>query len=140
MFPKSVNYITVNVTFFQTFSQAQTQEVVKTGKLKRSFLSFLHLLFLLLSVGLGVVMVWMTLLLSGVNTCRVNFNCLPGLTTTTTSPSAALMATSEESSCPVVEPCTTIPGGVFYGGWVTVAFKYLDVVKFFFVFFMTFKS
>ena len=85
-------------------------------------------------------MVWMTLLLSGVNTCRVNFNCLPGLTTTTTSPSAALMASSEESSCPVVEPCTTIPGGVFYGGWVTVAFKYLDVVKFFFVFLMTFKS
>ena len=64
-------------------------------------------------------MVWMTLLLAGVNTYRVNFNCQPD------------MAASDT--------CTTIPRAVFYGGWVTVGFKYLDTVKFFFVFFTTFK-
>jgi len=103
-------------------------------------LNCLHLLFILLSVGLGIVMVWMTLLLAGVNTCRVNFHCQPELATTTTNSAATTTPeTWEESSCPVTEPCTTIPGGVFYGGWVTVGFKYLDTVKFFFIFFATFK-
>jgi len=90
-----------------------------TGEKSRCALNFLHLLFLLLSLGLGIVMVWMTLLLAGVNTYRVNFNCQPD------------MAASDT--------CTTIPRAVFYGGWVTVGFKYLDTVKFFFVFFTTFK-
>jgi len=113
----------------------------KGETLKKCALPFLHLLFILLSVGLGIVMLWMTVLLAGVNTCRVNFNCQPGLTSTTRSPSATTTTptTWDESSCPVTEPCTTIPGAVFYGGWVTVAFKYLDTVKFFLVFFMTFK-
>ena len=93
------------------------------------------------AVGLGVVMVWMTLLLAGVNTCRVNFNCQLE-TTTTSSPTTATSTTQptwEGSSCPVTDPCTTIPGAIFYGGWVTVGFKYLDTLKFFLVFFMTFK-
>ena len=104
----------------------------------RAGLNFLHFLFILLSVGLGVVMVWMTVLLAGVNTCRVNFNCQTGSSTTTTT-TTTTQATWDESSCPVTDPCTTIPGAIFYGGWVTVAFKYLDTVKFLLVLFMTFK-
>ena len=103
----------------------------------RAGLNFLHFLFILLSVGLGVVMVWMTVLLAGVNTCRVNFNCQTGSSMTTTT--TTTQATWDESSCPVTDPCTTIPGAIFYGGWVTVAFKYLDTVKFLLVLFMTFK-
>ena len=133
------------VEFFQDEGgiggEENSSRMRKGGKLKRCALPFLHLIFILLSVGLGIVMVWMTVLLAGVNTCRVNFTCQPGLTSTTSSSSATTTspATWDESSCPLTEPCTTIPGAVFYGGWVTAAFKYLDTVKFFLVFFMTFK-
>ena len=100
----------------------------------------LHLLFLLLSVGIGVVVGWTTYYLASVNTCRVGFNCVEnGSPTTTTIATTTTHAPAEDTGCPATFPCTTISAPVFYGGWANMGFKYLDIVKFVLIFLMVFK-
>ena len=77
----------------------------------------LSLAFLLLALGIVTTMIMMTVLLAGIDSNLVNRKC------------------GEEEE----EECLTVSGAVFYGGWVTVAFKYLDLVKFLIVGVMTFR-
>ena len=69
----------------------------------------------LLSLGLFAVVVAMTALLAGVPSSVVNISC----------------ETPE---------CVECPGAVFYGSWVWLGFKYLDLVKFGLVVAIAFKK
>ena len=83
----------------------------------------LSLSFLLLALGIVATMVMMTVYLAGIDGKDVNRECGEG-------------EAEEEAE----EECLTVSKFVFYGGWVTVGFKYLDIVKFLIVAAMTFRK
>ena len=129
------------ILVFQRKEESKRSLKEERGTLKSCMFVVLHLLFLLLSVGIGVVVGWTTYYLASVNTCRVGFNCVENgtPTTTTIATTATTQSPSEDTGCPATFPCTTISAPVFYGGWANMAFKYLDIVKFVLIFLMIYK-